>query len=198
MITRVTGYANVTIRQGAFLLLLAGKVVYSARTHNNEKRKKKGSTMSKTITKQEFLNAAGAEYGPGEWFKVTQERINQFADATDDHQFIHIDPETAKKTPFGGTIAHGFLTLSLLAHLVPQISPKPENVQMGVNYGMNKLRFLNPVKVDSEIRVKSKVLEVVEKKPGQILTTTEVTVEIKGETVPALITEWLGMTFVGE
>ncbi len=152
--------------------------------------------MTKFITKEEFLNSEGTVYGPGEWFKVTQERINQFADATDDHQFIHVDPEAAKETPFGGTIAHGFLTLSLLAHLVPQISPKPENPKMGVNYGMNKLRFLNPVKVDSEIRVTSKVLEVVEKKPGQILTTSEITVEIKDEKVPALICEWLGMTFV--
>ncbi len=152
--------------------------------------------MTKFITKEEFLNSESTVYGPGEWFKVTQERINQFADATDDHQFIHVDPEAAKETPFGGTIAHGFLTLSLLAHLVPQISPKPENPKMGVNYGMNKLRFLNPVKVDSEIRVTSKVLEVVEKKPGQILTTSEITVEIKDEKVPALICEWLGMTFV--
>lgn len=154
--------------------------------------------MSDTISKAEFLASKGAEYGPGEWFKVDQERVNLFADATDDHQFIHIDPEAAKATPFGGTIAHGFLSLSLLAYLVPLISPKPENVQMGVNYGMNKLRFLAPVKVGSEIRVKSKVLDVVEKRPGQILTTSEITVEIKGEETPALITEWLGMTFVGE
>jgi len=108
-----------------------------------------------------------------------------------------VDPEAAKETPFGGTIAHGFLSLSLLAHLVPQIAPKPENVQMGVNYGMNKLRFLAPVKVDSEVRVRSKVIDVVEKRPGQILLTSEVTLEIKGQDTPALITEWLGMTFVG-
>lgn len=154
--------------------------------------------MPASISKQEFLNSKGTEYGPGDWFKVDQERINKFAEATDDHQFIHVDPEAAKATPFGGTIAHGFLSLSLLAHLVPLIAPKPENVQMGVNYGMNKLRFLAPVKVDSEVRVRSKVIDVVEKRPGQILATTEVTLEIKGEETPALVTEWLGMTFVGD
>jgi acyl dehydratase len=152
--------------------------------------------MSLTISEEEFKNSKGAVYGPGEWFKVDQERINQFADATDDHQFIHVDPEAAKDTPFGGTIAHGFLTLSLLAHLVPQIAPKPDNVQMGVNYGMNKLRFLNPVKEGSEVRAVSKILDVVEKRPGQYLITSEVTVEIKGEKAPALVAEWLGMTFV--
>ncbi len=154
--------------------------------------------MTGTISKEDFLASVGTEYGPGEWFKVDQGRINKFADATDDHQFIHVDPEAAKATPFGGTIAHGFLSLSLLAHLVPKITPKLENVQMGVNYGMNKLRFLAPVKVDSEVRAKSKILDVVEKRPGQFLVTTEVTVEIKGEKTPALITEWLGMTFVGQ
>ncbi|MEH6404334.1 MAG: MaoC family dehydratase [Sneathiella sp.] len=154
--------------------------------------------MPASISKQEYLNSKGTEYGPGEWFKVDQDRINKFAEATDDHQFIHVDPVAAKATPFGGTIAHGFLSLSLLAHLVPQIAPKPENVQMGVNYGMNKLRFLAPVKVDSEVRVRSKVIDVVEKRPGQILLTSEVTLEIKGQDTPALITEWLGMTFVGD
>jgi len=154
--------------------------------------------MGDVISKEEFLGSKGAEYGPGNWFKIDQERINKFADATDDHQFIHVDPEAAKATPFGGTIAHGFLTLSLLAHLAPQIMPRPANVVMGVNYGMNKLRFLNPVKVDSEIRVKCKVLDVLEKRPGQVLVTTEVTVEIKGESAPALIAEWLGMTMLDD
>ncbi|MFB9356276.1 MaoC family dehydratase [Sneathiella chinensis] len=148
-----------------------------------------------TISKEDFLNSKGAVYGPGEWFKVDQGRINAFADATDDHQFIHVDPEAAKDTPFGGTIAHGFLTLSLLAYLVPKITPVPENKKMGVNYGLNKLRFLQPVAEGSEIRMTAKVLDVAEKRPGQVLVNTEVTVEIKGQETPALIAEWLGMTF---
>ncbi|TNE34871.1 MAG: MaoC family dehydratase [Alphaproteobacteria bacterium] len=154
--------------------------------------------MPKTISKEEFLNSVGTEYGPGEWFKVDQDRIDLFAKATDDYQFIHVDPEKAKETPFGTTIAHGFLSLSLLAALVPQVQPKPENVKMGINYGLDKLRFLQPVKVGSEIRVRVKMLSVDEKRPGQILAKTEVTVEIKGEEKPALIAEWLGMTFLND
>ncbi len=152
--------------------------------------------MPAPISLEEFRNSKGTEYGPSDWMKVDQDRINLFADATGDHQFIHVDPEGAKETPFGTTIAHGFLSLSLLVPLVTQITPKPTDVKMGVNYGLNKLRFLQPVKVDSEIRVKSKVIDVVEKRPGQFLTTSEVTLEIKGEKTPALIAEWLGMTFV--
>lgn len=154
--------------------------------------------MTETISKEEFLTSAGQEYGPGEWMKIDQDRINKFAEATGDFQFIHVDPEAAAKTPFGSTIAHGFLSLSLLALLAPQITPKPDNVQMGVNYGMNKLRFLNPVKVNQEVRVRSKVLDVTEKRPGQVLVTNEVTLEIKGEKAPALVAEWLGMTFLGD
>ena len=154
--------------------------------------------MTGTISKEEFLASAGQEYGPGEWMKIDQDRINKFAEATGDFQFIHVDPEAAAKTPFGSTIAHGFLSLSLLALLAPQITPKPDNVQMGVNYGMNKLRFLNPVKVNQEVRVRSKVLDVTEKRPGQVLVTNEVTLEIKGEKAPALVAEWLGMTFLGD
>jgi len=154
--------------------------------------------MTITISKADYLNSVGTVYGPGEWFKIDQDRIDLFAKATDDYQFIHVDPEAAKQTPFGTTIAHGFLSLSLLAALVPKIQPKPENVQMGINYGMDKLRFLQPVKVDSRVRVTSKVLSITEKRPGQFLTKTEVTVEIEGEEKPALVAEWLGMTFVGD
>ncbi|PHQ72109.1 MAG: hypothetical protein COB93_01475 [Sneathiella sp.] len=154
--------------------------------------------MTTTISKADYLNSVGTVYGPGEWFEIDQDRIDLFAKATDDFQFIHIDPEAAKKTPFGTTIAHGFLSLSLLAALVPKIQPKLENVQMGINYGIDKLRFLQPVKVGSKVRASSKVLEITEKRPGQFLTKTEVTVEIDGEEKPALVVEWLGMTIVGE
>lgn len=152
--------------------------------------------MRKTISREAYLDSSGQEFGPGEWFNIDQERINNFAAATEDYQFIHIDPEAAAQTPFGTTIAHGFLTLSLLSKLVPDISVYPEDVAMGVNYGMNKLRFLQPVKVGSDIRVRSKILSVDEKRPGQLLTTSEITVEIKGEEKPAMIVEWLTMTFL--
>mgnify|MGYP003108963143 CR=1 FL=1 len=147
------------------------------------------------LAKEDYLNSVGAEYGPTDWMMIDQARINKFAEATDDFQFIHVDPErAAKETPFGATIAHGFLTLSLLAYLVPQIQPKIDGIKMGINYGLDKLRFLQPVKVNSEIRAKIKILSIEEKRPGQYLTKTEVTIEIKGEDKPALIAEWLGMS----
>lgn len=152
--------------------------------------------MKKIISQEEYLASSGKEFGPGEWFNVDQERINKFAEATEDYQFIHIDPVAAAETPFGTTIAHGFLTLSLLSKLVPDVMIYPENVAMGVNYGMNKLRFLSPVKVDSNVRVRCKIVSVEEKRPGQLLTTTEVTVDIEGEDKPALIVEWLTMVFL--
>ncbi|WP_373089222.1 MaoC family dehydratase [Sneathiella sp.] len=154
--------------------------------------------MTLSIPKDEYLSSVGTEYGPGEWFTVDQDRIDLFAKATDDFQFIHVDPERAKDTPFGTTIAHGFLSLSLLAALVPKIQPKPENIKMGINYGIDKLRFLQPVKVDSEVRARTKILSIDEKRPGQFLTKTEVTIEIKGEEKPALIVEWLGMTILND
>lgn len=148
------------------------------------------------LPREEYLNAAGREFGPSEWIKIDQQRINKFAEATDDYQFIHVDPErAAKETPFGSTIAHGFLTLSLLVPLIADIQPKIAGVKMGINYGLDKVRFLQPVKVDSEIRGKVKILSVEEKRPGQFLTKTEVTIEIKGEAKPALIAEWLGMSY---
>ena len=154
--------------------------------------------MVDSISTEEYLASTGTEYGPGEWFKVDQERINNFAEATGDFQFIHVDPEKAKETPFGGTIAHGFLSLSLLAKLVPEIVPRPADAKMGVNYGMNKLRFLAPVKEGAEVRAKCKIIDITEKRPGQVLVTNQVTLEIKGEETPALITEWLSMVFLAD
>jgi len=141
----------------------------------------------------------GNDEGVGEWFQVTQEQINQFADVTHDHQFIHIDPERAKATPFGGTIAHGFLTLSLLVKLSQGASsgtPDPakfEGVLMGVNYGFNKIRFVNPVKTGSRIRARG-VTTNVELKGSAIDVTRSFTVEIEGEEKPALIAEWITRT----
>jgi acyl dehydratase len=136
----------------------------------------------------------GKEEGAGDWMEVTQERINRFADVTEDHQFIHVDPEAAKATPFGTTIAHGFLTLSLLTHLdmsVPKGDPgRYQGMVMGVNYGFEKVRFVSPVKVGSRIRARS-VLAKVERKNNAIQTTRTMTVEIEGEERPAMVADWI-------
>ncbi|RKQ72014.1 acyl dehydratase [Litorimonas taeanensis] len=139
----------------------------------------------------------GKESGVSEWITVEQDRINQFADVTEDHQFIHINPDMAKMTPFGGTIAHGFLTLSLLAKMGEEASIVLDGVKMGVNYGFDKVRFLAPVPTGSKVRGRFVVAAVEEKRPGQILITYDVTVEIDGEEKPALIAKWMGMQFTG-
>ncbi len=131
-----------------------------------------------------------------DWMEITQERVNDFADATLDHQFIHLDEEAAAATPFGGTVAHGFLTLSLLVHLSTSIKregPPLEGVLMGVNYGMNKVRFINPVRVGKQIRAHSKVIDVT-LKGNAVDQIQEFTVEIEGEDKPALVAEWITRT----
>ena len=150
-----------------------------------------------TCSREELLSKVGAELGASDWFTIDQERINQFADVTIDHQFIHIDEEAAKQTPFGSTIAHGFLTLSMLTHLIENLTLNIENIAMGVNYGFDKVRFLSPVKVGSEVRCVAKLVSVNEKKTGHFLFKYSVTIEIKGEGNPALIAEWLVMQFGG-
>jgi acyl dehydratase len=139
----------------------------------------------------------GLDNGTGEWFEVTQDLINQFADVTHDHQFIHVDPERAKAGPFGTTIAHGFLTLSLLVHLQGSLKGGDERpaanyagMVAGVNYGFDKVRFINPVKVNSRIRAKS-VIKDIELKGNAINTTNTLTVEIEGEDKPALVADWI-------
>ncbi|MCG8507031.1 MAG: MaoC family dehydratase [Sphingomonadales bacterium] len=150
--------------------------------------------MVKILSPEQLIDLIGKDLGTSEWMTVDQDRINQFAEATNDHQFIHVDPEQAKAvTPYGGTIAHGFLTLSLLSYLAAGIGVYPEGMVMGINYGLNKVRFLTPVKVDSEIRARGKQLDIASKGHGRYLSTMEITVEIKGETKPALIAEWLGL-----
>jgi acyl dehydratase len=133
-----------------------------------------------------------------DWIEVSQDMINKFADATGDHQFIHVDPERAKLTPFGTTIAHGFLTLSLLPQIAAKNAdaPRLDGVKMGVNYGGNKVRFLAPVPSGSRIRGRSKITEFEEKRPGQFQYTTETTVEIEGSEKPAMIAEWISQVFV--
>jgi acyl dehydratase len=152
--------------------------------------------MLEVVAKDKLTDYIGKELGAGDWFAVTQDQVNTFADATLDHQFIHIDEEKAKETPFGGTIAHGFLTLSMLVHLTEKCGVIPENVMMGVNYGFDKVRFINPVRVGSEIRAKVTIADVTHKDGGQILIKQAISVEIKGQEKPALIGEWLLMFVV--
>lgn len=139
----------------------------------------------------------GEEIGVSRWMEIDQARIDAFADITEDRQFIHIDPEAARATPFGGTIAHGFLTLSLLSAMSYDAVPPLEGVAMGVNYGFDKLRFLAPVRAGSKVRGRFRLLSAEDKGGGRWLLKQEVTVEIEGAEKPALIAEWLGMQVVG-
>jgi len=152
--------------------------------------------MSTTIKASELPGLVGQEVEPSSWLEITQQRINQFADATNDHQFIHVDEEKAAKTPFRSTIAHGFLTLSLIPSLTAEKARKVESVVMGINYGSDKVRFLQPVRVGSRIRARQVLIEVTEKKPGQWLTRTEVTIEIENQERPAVVAEILAMLIV--
>ena len=151
----------------------------------------------KSVAASELKSLIGTEIGVSEWVTVNQDRINVFADVTEDHQFIHIDEAAAKKTPFGGTIAHGFLTLSLLSKFSEGSGLVIEGVKMGVNYGFEKVRFLAPVPSGSKVRGRFNLKDAVEKRPGQHLLTYEVTVDIEGQDKPALIADWLAMQFTG-
>jgi len=150
-----------------------------------------------TITAQERSQQVGDEL-VSDWVTVSQEMIDKFADATGDHQFIHIDPEKAKLTPFGGTVAHGFLTLSLIPLLASRLidAPTIEGVKMGVNYGGNKVRFIQPVRSGRRVRGRFVLSEFSEKRPGQWQQVNEITIEIEGEDKPAMIAEWIGLIFV--
>jgi acyl dehydratase len=150
-----------------------------------------------SITATDMQARIGETLGSSEWLLVDQDMINKFADATGDHQFIHVNEEMAKMTPFGGTIAHGFLTLSLFPVLMAKSDcPRVEGVKMGVNYGGNKVRFLTPVRAGKRVRAHFKLLGLDEKRPGQWQQTLEFTVEIEGEEKPALIAEWISQFFV--
>ena len=133
---------------------------------------------------------------PSDWILIDQDRINRFADATLDHQFIHIDEEKAAQTPFGATIAHGYLTMSLISHFLSECSVVPDNAVMVLNYGSDKVRFLQPVLVNSEVRGRVTFKEVNEKAPGRLLAKNEIVIEIEGEDKPALVAEILSMFIV--
>jgi len=149
--------------------------------------------MSQAIKAEDFQNLAGQELEPSSWLEITQERVNQFADATNDHQFIHVDAVKAAQTPFGGTIAHGFLTLSMISFLTAEKAKFPEGLAMSINYGSDKVRFLQPVRVGSRIRALQKVLSVNMKGANQYLIKTEVTIEIENSDKPALVSQTLAL-----
>jgi acyl dehydratase len=142
----------------------------------------------------EFVAAQGAELGPTDWLEVTQDRVNLFADATDDHQWIHVDPERAASGPFGGTIAHGLLTLSLLPHFTSQMYAV-DNIAMAINYGYNKVRFITPVRVGSKIRGRAEIAKV-DQLDGAVQATVTVTVDIDGSDKPAAVAESI-VRFIG-
>lgn len=148
------------------------------------------------MTVDEFKNTVGKALEPGEWFVIDQPRINQFADVTEDHQYIHIDPERAKHTWLGGTIAHGFLVLSLLPKLAEGRMPLPDNIEMGVNYGFDKVRFLHPVRPGDAVRMCATVAEVQQKGDNRFIQKLAITIEIKGREKPALACEWMNMFVV--
>lgn len=152
--------------------------------------------MTKTLTRAAFEALEGQPIGTSDWMTVSQGQIDAFADCTHDHQYIHIDPERAAQTPFGSTIAHGFLTLSLLSAMAYQM-PGIEGTVMAVNYGFNKVRFVSPVKVGARIRGHFTLQKFEEIRPGEIQTTMAVTVEIEGQDKPALVAEWLGRRYFG-
>lgn len=144
------------------------------------------------VPAEKLVDYVGQEIGSSDWFEVDQDRIDMFADATLDHQFIHVDTE--KATPlFGSTIAHGFLSLSLVPHLTSQAVLAPENLKMVFNYGLDKVRFINPVNVGSKVRTHSKCVSVDDKGDGRYLMKTEVTMEIEGVDKPAYVAETLSM-----
>jgi acyl dehydratase len=147
-------------------------------------------------TLEDIQARVGSEVGVSSWIDVAQPRIDAFAQATDDHQFIHVDPAAAAMTPFGGTIAHGFLSLSLLSRMGAEAMLLPEGMRMAVNYGLDRVRFLAPVRSGTRVRGRFVLDSVTEKGPGQILMRHTVTVEIEGEDKPALTAEWLGLIFV--
>lgn len=145
--------------------------------------------MSTTFaTPAELLGAVGQPLGTSEWLTITQERVNGFADATDDHQWIHVDPERAKAGPFGGPIAHGYLTLSLVNRFLPEIV-QVHGISMGVNYGADRIRFPAPVKVGARIRGSAELIEAEQTKDGGVQAKIRVTVEIEGEARPGCVVD---------
>ncbi len=146
-------------------------------------------------TLDDIRTRIGAEIGVSDWIEVTQERIDAFADATEDRQFIHVDPAAAAQTPFGGTIAHGFLSLSLLSRMAADVMQMPNTTKMAVNYGLDRVRFIAPLRAGKRVRGRFTQTAAEDKAPGQLLLHHDITVEIEGEPKPALTAQWLGLIF---
>ena len=147
------------------------------------------------ITLQAYQAMIGKEIGVSSWHLIDQPRIDTYADVTEDHQFIHVDPEKAKATAFGTTIAHGFLTMSLMSIMSYEVMPAITGTTMGVNYGFDKLRFISPVRSGKRIRGRFVLAEAKLRKPNELQSRTNVTVEIEGEDKPALVADWLGLIY---
>jgi len=145
---------------------------------------------------EEIQARIGSEIGESGWILVDQQAIDTFADVTGDRQFIHVDPEAAARTPFGGTVAHGFLTLSLLSQMAGQVMLVPESLKMAVNYGFERVRFIAPVRSGKRVRGRFTLAGLEEKRPGQWQFVHHVTVEIEGEEKPALTADWIGLIFI--
>ena len=150
--------------------------------------------MSENLTREELFGLVGQELGTSDWFQFDQNRINKFADVTEDRQFIHVDPARAADSPFGGTIVHGMLTLSLIVHLCENFVPAIEGVRMVINYGFDRVRFATPVKADGRVRAVV-MLKDAKERSGQILVKAKITIEVEGKSKPALVVEWLTMHF---
>ncbi len=152
--------------------------------------------MVQAVGIEELKGYVGKEIGLSDWLEINQDRINAFAECTNDHQWIHVNEEMAAKGPFGKTIAHGHLTLSLLPQFNYQNKVVPAGIKMAINYGLNKVRFINPVPVGSKIRNKAVLKELTDKGGGKVLMVTENTMEIEGQEKPAMVAETLAMLFV--
>jgi acyl dehydratase len=152
--------------------------------------------MARTVSREDYAKLVGQELGVSSWHTVDQKQIDTFAEATNDHQFIHVDPERAKReTPFGGTIAHGFLSLSILSGMAYEAMPALEGSIMSINYGFDKVRFLTPVRAGKRVRARFVLAEATQRAPNELLARTNTTLEIEGEAKPALVADWLGLHF---
>jgi acyl dehydratase len=143
----------------------------------------------------ELRSRISEEVGVSDWLTIDQQRIDQFAGATEDRQFIHVDAEAAAHTPFGGTVAHGFLSLSMLSRMAADAMLVPDSIKMAVNYGLDRVRFIAPVRSGKRIRGRFRLDSVEEKAAGQLLMRHTVTVEIEGEEKPALVADWIGLIY---
>jgi len=150
------------------------------------------------LTFEDLKEKLGLEVGVSRWFTIDQARVDKFADLTEDWQYVHVDPDAAKKTPFNGTIAHGFLTVSLLSAMYYDAVPVIEGSKLGVNYGFDKLRFLSPVKVGSKVRGRFELSDIREVRPFEISTTWRVEVEIEDFDKPALVAQWIGRQYLSK